>query len=256
MRTFVAALGICLVLSLLLTGTGCGKREPTASPTPSKEPPPKALAISAVELTKEYRTDPKATREKYEDKLLEVAGEVESVDQTEHKGEISLKGFKPDDEFGVSIRCDMTAAALPRALATLSKGQEVKVTGKYFPSEVGGLAYLTGVDFVEAGPSSLVKTPSKDLAKKFKEAPDEARKEFVDKEVLTWGKVLEVKREGEARIVRLEGFGDMSVVGRAAKDDVWSGLKKGDEARIRGVCSAFGTEKEIHLGGAFAVPEK
>ncbi|MFO0969019.1 MAG: hypothetical protein U0793_25990 [Gemmataceae bacterium] len=250
------AASLALTLSLL-SSAGCGKKEPTASPmpTPTKEPP-KALAISALDLTKEYHANAEATNKKYQDKLLEVTGEVASLDQTEHKGEISLKGFKPEDEVGLSIRCDLAAAALPRALGALSRGQEVKVKGTYFPSKVKALAYLTGADFTEITPSTLVKTSSKDLAKKFTEAAEEARKEFVDKETLVWGKVLDLKKEGEMHVVRLEGFGEMSVVGRSTREEAWAGLKKGEEARLRGVCSAFSTEKEIQIDGAFAVPEK
>jgi hypothetical protein len=248
-----AALGLLACLS-----AGCGKKEEKASPTEVPKEEPKAIALDAVELTKQLKTDPAKTNEEYKDKLVEVAGIVDSVDQTARadKGEITLRGFEPEGEPEMKVRCDLPNAALEKALTTLSEGQQVKVKGHYLPDPTNMRVYLTKCEVQEVTPSTLFKTSSVDLAKRYAAGTAAARKELGGKDLLVTGKVLDLKRDGVARVVLLEGSGTVAVQGRSPDEKAWADLNKGEEARIRGRFSPFSTEKEVHIDPAYVVPGK
>ncbi len=98
----------------------------TSTPLPTPIPEPTPIVISAATLLAEYDANEIAAKAKYEDRLLEITGVVDSISESLGTHTMTLND---GSEFSfVSVRCTFAEENVSDLLV-LSKGQTVTVRG-------------------------------------------------------------------------------------------------------------------------------
>jgi phage FluMu protein Com len=121
-----------------------------------------AFTRTALAMTQEFLDNEKNATAKYQDRLVEVTGEIWDV--TPNKG-FTLKGAKKDakDALGISLVCDVRPSELNK-VAGLANGNNVRVVGKV--TRVIGIAVqLSDCTLTELAPKEKVKPPPVKLQK-------------------------------------------------------------------------------------------
>jgi hypothetical protein len=107
---------------------------PSSPQQPENLPPP--LKISALQLSEEYNANKVAADQKYEDKILEVSGTIDSIGKdildTPY---VTLKG-REFSIFGVQCMFDKSQED---KLAKLVKDQSITITGKVSGELIGNI---------------------------------------------------------------------------------------------------------------------
>ncbi len=195
---------LALFAGLLLTA-GCGKDEPAPTPpappteavkptVPASEKKPINLATAKPDFTPdpkawytEWTADDRAAREKYEQKVLEISGEVSEVtakldsNQNIVQGMVVLKAGKEGQ-----IRCFTTDT---HPWDRISPGSKVKVRG--IVPQYAEFPALDSAIIVEAGPNPAMTITAEQLAKELDEDADQTNKRYKDKFLIVEGEVLQ-----------------------------------------------------------------
>lgn len=115
---------VAVVLLLLAIGVGYAFREYNRK-EPQTADRPAVFTIAASDLMKQFRKEEKNANLKYLDKVIEVSGELKSVD-TGDKGELTLV-LKTSEELS-SVRCSIDSLYSAQA-GPLVAGNPVRVKG-------------------------------------------------------------------------------------------------------------------------------
>ena len=99
---------------------------PTAIPTITPSPTPKPITVDAVSLSKDYSDNTVKADNDYKDKVITVTGTVESISKDIWGNAFIMVGNGALDD----IHCTFTAKDQLDFLATLKKGDKIKVSGK------------------------------------------------------------------------------------------------------------------------------
>jgi WD40 repeat protein len=156
-------------------------------------------SLTALVFTKEFMDNEKAAVAKYQDKKVEVTGEIWVV---KNANRFTLVGFKKDakDLLGFSILCDV-APSEEEKLAQLKKGATVKVVGKVGRS-ISVTVNLTNCTVDEVGGGKISdKLPDVDKTKKDKTKKDKSKTDGLKDKSKTDGfePIPEVKGDKNAR---------------------------------------------------------
>lgn len=99
----------------------------TVEPPPSLPiAEPKPLTTTAVSLFHEYQTDAATATKKYEGKVIEVTGEIQSIVEKDVTDNASIVIGETDSENGVQCAFIQSQNS---EIAKLSKGQQVTIKG-------------------------------------------------------------------------------------------------------------------------------
>lgn len=264
----------CAILLIGVTTVGCGDK-PATTPAPAPVvtkgtpaagkggPPaargPVAFKTTADALTKEMIADEKKAEAKYQGKVIEVEGRVETANKFLYPNGFFLQGTKrkPTDTTGVMIICNVPKGA-EGMVWRLSLGQKVKVVG------TAGIGYSVGLANCTVEPLEPPTTPrvtAKGLAEEVLKDADAARKKYEGpmggpKGIIVEGVVAALETEKRFHIVKLAGAGGVTVNCTVAKKDL-EALKAGDAVTIKGDFSGYyPDQKEVTVNTAFVLPKE
>lgn len=130
----IAGIGVVVVLVAIATsGGGKDDNSQTVSGDKNKnettqvaEQKEEAIQVNSTTLAKDYEANEIKANKKYEDKLLEVTGKVESIDEMMGQTFIILEG----DEVITSVQCFFDEDSEIDKVAELNKGDSVTIVGK------------------------------------------------------------------------------------------------------------------------------
>ena len=268
-----------------ITVDGCTIVEVRPAPSPSEKPKDKesrktlprqeAIAVTAMDLFKEFQADAKTVQAKYDKKVLEVAGSVITADCAVFGGKptICLKGspkVNPVDPHSAaeSVFCQF-AAEDENKVIPLVRGQHAKIVGRFAGSAVGAIApLLTDCELLETGPSPAVRVSAAQLTKDFADCGNDFGKKFetgkkYDKPLIVEGTVVDISNEPNRPFVtfRLAGFDEKAAnpvrlevmclhIHNEGIVKQLSSVKKGDKITVKGTWVALpqGKLPELNLG--------
>ncbi len=200
-----------------------------------------ALPLTDVQLAREHDTGGLATLKKYTGQVLEITGVVLSAYPTD----LYLKGtYDTQQSKGRQIYCRMAAASQEQA-SELTRGQEVKIKGRY---QTEGNAYLiANCELVWTGPDPAVPVTAMQLTQEYSKDAAVADKTYLEKQVLVEGVIAELREDKtgfEPRaVIVLESFDEkaarplrvQAVFPNSDKKPV-ANLAKGQKIKIKGQC--------------------
>ena len=160
-------------------------QEPSATMNPSKAPSskPAPIILNAEEICKEVAMDSKAASAKYNGKIVEVTGKVDSVRPDAANPTVVLTGISKDGlAYTFSVEPNAANCKKFDGLKSLASGQEIKVRGEYI-ANLGPRAY--DAEFVSVGPSTAIPVTPSELAAALK--TPEGLAKFKSKSVVMQG---------------------------------------------------------------------
>jgi hypothetical protein len=241
-RPILSLVSVALVLLCVLVQAGCGGsgKGPDTAPGPgpgtAKVSPQKPdFSVTALEFTKEFMTDAKAAEAKYKDKVIELTGEVRSINPREAGKSVLvlLEGAKKDDKdiIGSWTQSNLLSESVPKGLL-LSRKQKVKLTGKY-EMNLGFVINIANCSLEELGKSQVIEVTAEDLAKEFAKDSEAARAKYTkEKDVIITGQIEELTTARGFHFAKLKGDGKTRVSVTLGPDEVKL-LTKGQTARLR-----------------------
>ena len=263
------------VVGLVLLLAGCGDKEPppptkppVTTPTETGPAVPSTTPKAPVDLTKakpdhtlepkawfeEWRANSQAAREKYESKVVELSGEVQSLSAALDdkgnvaKGVIYLKAGNNDH----MIRC---ATVDKQPWARLSPGSGVKVRG--IVPQYEDVAKLDPCIILETSANPAISISAAQLSKEFDEEPAATAKKYKDKHLIVDGEVMDKKQDAiGGYIVYLKGDEDSVVIAKLpqAMHNLGEPLKAGDKIKVTGPFGRGGKNNSlIELFPAFLI---
>ncbi len=259
----------CLTIAAgLMLALGCTKPDGTPGKTVvggkeagGKEPVAKreaAFKTTATDLAKEFLADSKAALDKYNGKVIEVEGKVNSANKiVDNDKGFSLAGAKKDPKaiLELNVLCE-TVPAQKDKVWWLGEGQKIKVVGEVFGANDLAI-YLKDCEFTELEKSPTPTVSAKQLAEEFVKDEADAKKKYgrepgVDPEVIVEGVVADlVTTKDGFTVVNLEGAAPVVVSCTTRKED-FETLKKGDKVTLKGHLSGFYKgENKVNINSAF-----
>jgi hypothetical protein len=218
-----------------------------------------AFKLTAEAFAKEALGNQKGASDKYNGKVVELEGQVDSANRVITDKGIYLTGAKknPTDVVGLNLLCTPGESAKEK-IWWLGKGQKVKVVGKVIG--ISPLAiYLDECTITEQGQSPTPKVTADELTEAFSKDEEAAKKKYggdalSPKEIIVEGTVAALdKTKNDFYIARLEGKGGLTV-GCTLDKKEWESLKKGDKVTIKGDLSGFyKDEKNVNVNTAFVL---
>lgn len=256
----VQAVGALLLTGAML-GSGCS---PSAKTSDAGKPGPQSQAgqitaaatspgtgakadftVKAQDLTKEADADRKAATAKFDDKIIEVSGTVFRSEPAPFGGQwfTYLRGHDiPNDFFGCKqVDCQFAPDSPFHAKAELlSKGQEVKIRGKFYGIFDYGIR-LDKCELVEAGPDPIIKIAAPELTAAYAADAAAADKKYKGKQLIVDGVVADLKTGDLELTIFLQGHDEKSATPlRIALEtydkDLAKKLAKGQKVKIRADC--------------------
>jgi hypothetical protein len=252
--------------ALLAVGCGGGTSSssgsgPKADDKKDDKPAPRNadFKTTSEELCKEFTTDKEAAGKKYKDKILEVEGVVDMVMASPPT--IMIKGFVPEGKaLGYSTRFAPSAQDQAKAL-NLTKGQKLKIKGKFGGEVAGIFVDVNDVELVEVGADPAVPVTAVQLTKDYAADAKAADQKYKDKWLVVEGTYFGNDKDkiGVAYLI-LEGFDEKAAkpwrvhaAYGAGDKDAFAPFKKGDKIKIKGECGgAF--DQDVSL--SFTLPVK
>ncbi len=256
-RVVLFAMGLVLV-------AGCGKPESKPGPGNPKVSDSGAaknpeIKTTAEELAKEVLADQKAAGTKYDGKVVELQGKVDTANQvvTDNKG-FYLTGAKkkPTDVVGLNVLC-MPVAGEKDKVGWLGKGQKVKVVGKVTGVNAFAVS-LAQCTFTEEDKSTTPKVTVEELTSEFAKDAEAAKKKYKienlnSQEIILEGTVADKEKKGDFHTVKLAGTDGLTVSCTVSKQN-WEELKKGDKVTIKGDLSGYyAADKKVNVNTAFVL---
>lgn len=261
MITARSAFLIVLLLAGSAVSSGCGKKEtpsgsgasiagtPNSPASQNQSAPPVATKISAENLAKEFLADPKAAFEKYNGKVVEVEGIVDSANKIVNNDRgFLIAGAKkdPKDILGLSLSCN-TVPEQADKVWWLGKGQKVKVVGEVFDAN-NVFVSLKDCRFTEVEKSPTPAVSAKQLAEDFTKDEVAAKdkylsKDFSPREIIVSGVVAALDEKNGFSFVTLEGAGSVVISCTVDKKD-YAAVKKGDKVTMKGDLSIAAFDKK------------
>jgi hypothetical protein len=233
------------------TGTGSkttseGKPKDGLNKTPTKQPD---FSMAAEVFAKDVKMDIDnldRANKKYIGKVIELTGEVASVDEGIDSGgafgavQVTLKyrtrAVKNEDDGNTAIGCVLSAPYETRGLF-LSPQQKVKIVGDFngtTGSNVYPTVFLKNCSLEELSPSVIPRARADDVAREFAKDREAAESKYKNKPLIISGKVEDVIAEGQRSWLQLKGMSDLVVtISKSGKAGVFDGQKKGQEVQIR-----------------------
>jgi hypothetical protein len=273
------------VVPLIAAATvGCSDKPSTTSTTTASPPaatstPPKAnnppgkidplpavgseaIKITADALTKEVIADTKAAQAKYNGKIVELDGRVDSAKKLLNGYGFSLQGAKedPTDIIGVLVMCKVPREA-HRAWWLMS-GQRVKATGTVRIADPPRMVVLDDCKFELQEPAAKP-LAAKDLAEAVLKDADAVRKKYQnpeggdDVEIMVKGTVAELEKNDRGfRIVKLAGSKGVTI-NFAVDDRDFAALEVGDVVIMKGDFSGYNPQKKgVTVNTAFVLEKE
>jgi len=246
-----------LVMAVLLGTAGCGKQatgtfgSKDSGASGDKDPSPTAgkadFALTAEEWHKEWKNGPEAAKKKYDEKLIELSGEIDDADMSDPYGRIGYFFLKVPGG-GIGIRCG-TEDKEP--WFKIGPGCKVKIRGK--PDGSTGDLYPCMI--VESSPNTTQTISARELTKECASDWKKAKEKYDDKWLIVEGEVsskpstkpdspLVLKGEGEMKIRC--ACGDLSEFERKRNDSI----KVGQQIKACGKIRIDDKDKEVSLNGA------
>jgi hypothetical protein len=274
---------IVLFTSLIVASAGCSKKEQKngvradnerkkeKEPRPEKdaalsqwalgERPWSAqkahFSLNAEAFVKEFTADHEVAKSKYEDKVVELTGEVNEVRGLYGTKTVTITVGRATKVSGTFVQCFLAPEHKAKGLR-LSINQKVKLTGGF--EHAPAYIILGNCRLEELSKSDILHVSSGDLVREFSKDPEAAKEKYRDQWVIVSGEVEDLPQDGGFHKARLKGDRKMGVSVTFAPpwaSDEQSLLKKGQMVRLRAQCtSPFIDNKEIALYGGFIVEAK
>jgi hypothetical protein len=250
----ISRLPLALVLLAGVTlASGCNKGSATHSSTTSSADSGKGqtptnvdFTLTSEQLAREFDSDKVDAEKKYKDKWIEVEGPMENVTVLP-SGDVNIRltGFRLDPKklMGHSIRGAPPAAETEK-LKGLTRGQKVKLKGKFDSEALGMFVDLVPCEVVSIGPDPALPVTVDQLIQDYARDVKAADARYKDKWLLVEAVVFELKgTKSGADSVVLEGAGEkdgnllrISAAYPADRKNDFAALKKGDKVKIKGEC--------------------
>jgi hypothetical protein len=204
------------------------------------------FTLTSEQLAREFDSDKVAAEKKYKDKWIEVEGPMEVVTVLP-SGDVNIRltGFRPDPKkvTGHSIRGAPPAADTEK-IRSLTRGQKVKLKGKFDSEALGLFVDLVPCEVVAIGPDPAIAVTAEQLTQDYAKDVKAADAKYKDKWLLIEAVVFELKEtKSGANSVVLEGAGQkegkplrISAAYSADRKTDFAALKKGDKVKIKGAC--------------------
>jgi len=186
------------------------------------------FTLTADEIVKELTKDEKAGQQKFSGKLVEITGEVDSVQVTnEPWARVWLKGSGKHP----AIFCVVSTDQVPKA-SQLSRKQKVKLTGTA-GEKLGTYSDLDKCSLIELDKSNVIRITSEDFAKEFTADKKAAMSKYTDKDLIITGLLEEVLSDDKGtNFLKVKGDGKSRLSFKQIHDPT-PFFKKGQTATLR-----------------------
>jgi hypothetical protein len=194
---------------------------------------PPDFTLKAREFFDEYQFNKSSAQKKYQDKVVELDGTVDSMGQDWTRNQSFIHLFISDKVAGV--RC---VTIDPEPWATVVPGQTVKIKGRWPAGIATATATLTDCVFVDTGTSPAITLSAEQLAKEYAADRKAVRKKYDGKYLVVDGEIVrreQISKRG-ASTISLKGDGSVRVACffTAAEGVHFDSLKVGQQARVIG----------------------
>jgi WD40 repeat protein len=196
------------------------------------------FVVTGIELAAEIKKGRDEARKKYDGKIIEVTGKINSLaPHPSGEGTIVLADGQRFS-FG-ALQCVVSD---PQPWAKYAPGQEITIRGRW-PSGSSGM--LTSCIIVKAGPSPAISISARDLAKEFSTNAEAARVKYDKKPLLVSGEVTAKEvNSGGAATIKIKGDGQVALrcfLGGSfgAEGQLRRGIRPGQPIRMLAEFSAF-----------------
>lgn len=209
------------------------------------------FTLTAQELFDEYKKDDKAAHEKYEGKILEISGVVDSCKGSGNESILNLAVNREKSDVLGGVGGVMQEK---ECWARHSKGQKVKLRGVW-----GGKAYI-GAAIVhaivlESDPNTTPLYTAEQLAREYESDSAVLMDRYENKPLVVKGTLLKKEVLSGFKKLILKGTDKTSVSCRFSwgENKEWEEAKEGTQVTVFGDLEQVGEAKDVHLEQALLI---
>ncbi len=210
-----------------------------------------AVAITDLDLSKEYFANPTAAKDKYLGKVLEVSGVVTRAICDSSEPYVELRAAPNILMLNFSLKHE-------DAINRLSRNQSVTIRGKLSSISLQGVCLLHSCEITAKGKDLVVSVSAAQLTKDFVDSPEAATKKYNDQPVIVTGTVVAAKSDEMEFTFQLAGFKEkvarpVRVVvkcpcfGSGRSKMTFQSVQVGQELQFKGYASAFSGRDHVEL---------